>query len=126
MNDPVRPALYGAWQKIIPVELRSDESRPELQFDVVGPVCESGDFLGKDRPLRIAAGDLLAVRSAGAYGFVMSSNSNTRNRVAEVMVDGDVFQIVRARETIDHQLSLESLLQLGAKSQPDSESATGR
>jgi diaminopimelate decarboxylase len=106
--------------------IKADESRPELQFDVVGPVCESGDFLGKDRPLRITAGDLLAVRSAGAYGFVMSSNYNTRNRVAEVMVDGDEFQIVRARETIDYQLSLESLLQLGAESQPDSELATGR
>ena len=89
-------------------------------------MCESGDFLGKDRSLRITAGDLLVVRSAGAYGFVMSSNYNTRNRVAEVMVDGKEFQIVRARETIEYQLSLESRLQLGAESQPDSESATGR
>jgi diaminopimelate decarboxylase len=126
MNDLLRPALYGAWQKIIPVELNADKSCPELQFDVVGPVCESGDFLGKDRPLKITAGDLLAVRSAGAYGFVMSSNYNTRNRVAEVMVDGKEFQIVRERETIDYQLSLESRLQLGAESQPDSELATGR
>jgi diaminopimelate decarboxylase len=126
MNDLLRPALYGAWQKIIPVELNADKSCPELQFDVVGPVCESGDFLGKDRPLKITAGDLLAVRSAGAYGFVMSSNYNTRNRVAEVMVDGKEFQIVRERETIDYQLSLESRLKLGAESQPDSELATGR
>jgi len=77
---------------------------------VVGPVCESGDFLGKDRPLKIAAGDLLAVRSAGAYGFVMSSNYNTRNRAAEVMVDGDKATLVRQRETISYQLSLESTL----------------
>ena len=126
MNDLLRPALYGAWQKIIPVELNADKSCSELQFDVVGPVCESGDFLGKDRPLKITAGDLLAVRSAGAYGFVMSSNYNTRNRVAEVMVDGKEFQIVRERETIEYQLSLESRLQLGAESQPDSELATGR
>jgi diaminopimelate decarboxylase len=107
-------------------ELNAEKSCPELQFDVVGPVCESGDFLGKDRPLKITAGDLLAVRSAGAYGFVMSSNYNTRNRVAEVMVDGKEFQIVRERETIEYQLSIESRLQLGAESQPDSELATGR
>ena len=126
MNDLLRPALYGAWQKIIPVECSDDPSRPELQYDVVGPVCESGDFLGKDRPLRIAAGDLLAVRSAGAYGFVMSSNYNTRNRVAEVMVDGGAYQIVRARETVELQLSLESLLQLDSRSNPDSDAANGR
>lgn len=110
MNDLLRPALYGAWQKIVPVELRADDARPELSYDVVGPVCESGDFLGKDRPLRVAAGDLLAVRSAGAYGFVMSSNYNTRSRAPEVMVDGDRFTVVRQRETVAQQLALESLL----------------
>lgn len=121
MNDLLRPALYGAWQAIVPVERRSD-AQPELHFDVVGPVCESGDFLGKDRPLKVAAGDLLAVRSAGAYGFVMSSNYNTRNRAPEVMVDGAHYQIVRQRETVELQLSLESLL----VDQPDSDTANGR
>ncbi len=122
MNDLLRPALYGAWQKIIPVELGGTDSRPERLYDVVGPVCESGDFLGKDRPLRIAAGDLLAVRSAGAYGFVMSSNYNTRNRAPEVMVDGENYQVIRQRESIDIQLSLESLL----NDDPHSDAENGR
>lgn len=108
MNDLIRPSLYGAYQDIVPVQPRNDV--PEEVYDVVGPVCETGDFLGKDRALRIQAGDLLAVRSAGAYGFVMSSNYNTRNRAAEVMVDGDRFHIVRSRETYDYQLQLESTL----------------
>ncbi|MAL33860.1 MAG: diaminopimelate decarboxylase, partial [Marinobacter sp.] len=87
MNDLIRPALYSAWQAIIPVQPHQDsEERP---WDLVGPVCETGDFLGKDRALRLKAGDLLAVRSAGAYGFVMASNYNTRNRPPELMVDGD-------------------------------------
>lgn len=111
MNDLLRPSLYGAWQEIVSVkQAGTDDSRPQLNYDVVGPVCESGDFLGKDRALRIAQGDLLAVRSAGAYGFVMSSNYNTRNRSAEVMVDKDRATIVRQRETIDYQLSLEQVL----------------
>lgn len=111
MNDLLRPSLYGAWQEIVAVK-QADASaeRPEYSYDVVGPVCESGDFLGKERVLRIAQGDLLAVRSAGAYGFVMSSNYNTRNRSAEIMVDGDRASVVRQRETIDHQLSLEQVL----------------
>src|SRR5690606_6504549 len=92
MNDLLRPALYQAWQNIIPVNIRSQASEV---YDVVGPVCETGDFLGKDRSLAIQAGDLLAVRSAGAYGFVMSSNYNTRPRAAEVMVDGNQFHVVR-------------------------------
>ena len=87
MNDMIRPALYSAWQAIVPVRPRTDV--PEKNWDLVGPVCETGDFLGKDRRLALAAGDLLAVRSAGAYGFVMSSNYNTRNRPPELMVDGD-------------------------------------
>lgn len=99
MNDLLRPALYSAWQKIIPVVPR-DDVEPR-RFDVVGPVCESSDFLGKDRELAIAAGDLLAVRSAGAYSFGMASNYNSRPRVAEVMVDGDQAHLVRARETIE-------------------------
>ena len=81
-----------------------------MSFDVVGPVCESADFLGKDRPLALAQGDLLAVRTAGAYGFVMSSNYNTRNRAAEIMVDGDTATVVRERETLDYQLALERTL----------------
>lgn len=105
MNDLIRPALYSAWQAIVPVRPRADAE--EKIWDLVGPVCETGDFLGKDRPLRLAAGDLLAVRSAGAYGFVMSSNYNTRNRPPELMVDGDQVHVVRQRETLDDQLRLE-------------------
>lgn len=108
MNDLIRPSLYGAWQDIIPARLGS--TAPSQVYDVVGPVCETGDFLGKDRELAIAPGDLLAIRSAGAYGFVMSSNYNTRNRAAEIMVDGGQFHVVRRRETYDDQLSLESLV----------------
>jgi diaminopimelate decarboxylase len=109
MNDLLRPALYGAWQNIVPVQIQ-DIVEPERLYDVVGPVCESADFLGKDRRLRLVPGDLLAVRSAGAYGFVMSSNYNTRNRVPEIMVSGTKTTVVRARETIEQQLSLESIL----------------
>ncbi len=97
MNDLVRPALYDAWQDIVPVIPRQGEAR---QYDVVGPVCETGDFLGKDRALIIEQGDLLAVRSAGAYGFSMSSNYNSRPRAAEVMVDGRQVHLVRPRETL--------------------------
>lgn len=98
MNDLLRPALYSAWQAIIPVEPRA-MGEPH-RYDVVGPICETGDFLGKDRELNIESGDLLAVRSAGAYGFAMSSNYNSRPRAAEVMVDGGRFQVVRQRETV--------------------------
>ncbi len=98
MNDLLRPALYQAWQDIVPVIPR--DSGVERDFDVVGPVCETGDFLGKQRRLRIQAGDLLAVRSAGAYGFTMSSNYNSRPRAAEVLVDGGRFHVVRRRETL--------------------------
>lgn len=98
MNDLLRPALYSAWQDIIPVQPRSKgEARV---YDVVGPICETGDYLGKDRDLNIEEGDLLAVRSAGAYGFSMSSNYNTRPRAAEVMVDGDQYHTVRQREVL--------------------------
>jgi diaminopimelate decarboxylase len=108
MNDLMRPALYNAWQAIEPVQPRSDE--PAQVYDVVGPVCETGDWLGRERELAVREGDLLAIRSAGAYGFVMSSNYNTRPRAAEVMVDGDRVQQVRARETLDDLLSGESTL----------------
>lgn len=107
MNDLIRPSLYSAWQNIIPVKPRSGQAEA---CDVVGPVCETGDFLGKDRELCVDPGDLLAICSAGAYGFVMSSNYNTRNRVPEVMVDGDQFHIIRRRETYEDQFALESLV----------------
>ena len=107
MNDLIRPALYGAWQEIAAV---SPRDRPGELHDIVGPVCESGDFLGHDRNLALDPGDLLAVHSAGAYGFVMSSNYNTRPRAAEVMVDGDRFHIVRRRETVEALFADESSL----------------
>ena len=99
MNDLIRPALYNAWHNIVPVVLR-DDAVPR-RYDVVGPVCETGDFLGKERELAIRVGDLLAVRSSGAYGFTMSSNYNSRPRPTEVMVDGSQTYLIRARETIE-------------------------
>ena len=101
MNDLIRPSLYGAWQNIIPVDTTEKPGQIEASFDIVGPVCESGDFLGKARTLRIQEGDLLAVRSAGAYGFVMGSNYNTRGRAPEVLVDGDQIHLIRERETVE-------------------------
>jgi diaminopimelate decarboxylase len=98
MNDMIRPALYQAWLDIQPVERHGDVAT--ARWDVVGPVCETGDFLGKDRELGIVQGDLLAVFGAGAYGFSMSSNYNSRGRAPELMVDGDVVHLVRERETI--------------------------
>ncbi|MCV2403705.1 diaminopimelate decarboxylase [Marinomonas sp. C2222] len=109
MNDLIRPSLYSAWMDIVPVSLLPTPEG-KRSYDLVGPVCETGDFLGKDRELDIQAGDLLAVRSAGAYGFTMSSNYNSRNRAAEVMVDDDQSHLIRARETIEHQLVGEQLL----------------
>lgn len=97
MNDLLRPALYQAWQEIAPVEQRAVD--PQC-YDVVGPVCETADFLGKQRELAIEAGDLLAVRGCGAYSFAMSSNYNSRPRAAEVMVDGRRSFLVRARENL--------------------------
>jgi len=108
MNDLMRPALYDAWQEIIPVDEKADAE--EQFYDVVGPICETGDFLGKGRALSLQSGDLLAIRSAGAYGFTMSSNYNSRPRVAEIMVDGDREQIVRRRESIEELFAHESLL----------------
>jgi len=107
MNDLIRPALYDAWQQIVPVVPRCGDITP---YDVVGPVCETGDFLGKDRPLCIEAGDLLAIRSAGAYGFSMSSQYNSRPRAAELMVDGDQVHVVRRREDVDDLLRGEAVL----------------
>ena len=108
MNDLIRPSLYNAWQDIIPVQLRQDE--PQQSYDIVGPICETGDFLGKNRMLALKAGDLLAVRSSGAYGFTMSSNYNTRPRAAELMVDGERVTLVRRRETVNDLLAFENLL----------------
>jgi len=107
MNDLMRPALYDAWQDIIPVAKRDAAVQ---RYDVVGPVCETGDFLGHDRALSLQPGDLLAVCSAGAYGSSMSSNYNTRPRAAEVMVDGGKYHVVRRRETIEDLLLPESRL----------------
>ncbi|MBO2622033.1 diaminopimelate decarboxylase [Shewanella algae] len=107
MNDLIRPSLYSAWQQIIPVQPREGESR---EYDIVGPVCETGDFLGKSRALVLQAHDLLAVRSSGAYGFVMSSNYNTRPRAAEVMVDGSEHYLVREREKLEQLWQGEHLL----------------
>ncbi|EGQ9194339.1 diaminopimelate decarboxylase [Vibrio parahaemolyticus] len=107
MNDLMRPALYQAWQDIVPVSPRNGEPQT---YDLVGPICETGDFLGKDRALVLQEGDLLAVRSAGAYGFVMSSNYNTRTRAAEVMVDGNQSHLVRQREELTGLWQLEQIL----------------
>lgn len=107
MNDLIRPALYQAWMDVQEVIPRNAEKR---RYDVVGPICETGDFLAKDRELALAEGDLLAVRSAGAYGFVMSSNYNTRGRAAEVLVDGEQAFEVRRRETLSELFAGESLL----------------
>ncbi|MNN26881.1 Diaminopimelate decarboxylase [compost metagenome] len=107
MNDLIRPALYQAWMNVTAVQPRAGEGRT---YDVVGPICETGDFLAKERTLNLAEGDLLAVHSAGAYGFVMSSNYNTRGRCAEVLVDGDQAFEVRRRETVAELFAGESLL----------------
>jgi diaminopimelate decarboxylase len=107
MNDLMRPSLYSAWQAIIPVVQREGTAQ---SYDIVGPVCETGDFLGKDRELVIEAGDLLAVRSSGAYGFSMSSNYNTRPRAAEIMVDGKQLHVVREREQLSELFANEHIL----------------
>ena len=108
MNDLIRPALYSAWQEIIPVVPREGET---ATYDIVGPVCETGDFLGKERDLNIQSGDLLAVRSSGAYGFTMASNYNTRPRAVEVMIDGSAVHVIRQRETLDDLMRGEVILQ---------------
>ena len=108
MNDMIRPALYSAWMDIVP--LQANSSAQSHEYDIVGPVCETGDFLGKQRTLAIAEGDLLSVNSAGAYGFVMSSNYNSRVRAAEVMVQGASYQIVRQRETLEDLVKGESIV----------------
>jgi len=107
MNDMMRPTLYSAWMDIVPVVEKEAET---LVYDLVGPICETGDFLGKDRELALEQGDFLAMRSSGAYGFTMSSNYNTRARAVELMVDGEKVQVVREREKIQQLFDLESVL----------------
>ena len=107
MNDLIRPALYSAWQPIEPV---IEQDRPAKVYDVVGPVCESADFLGKDRELAVQAGDYLAVLASGAYAFVMSSNYNTRGRAAEIMVSEGAAHVVRQRESVESLYALERVL----------------
>ena len=107
MNDLIRPALYEAWHDIQPVHPRRTPAR---RYEVVGPVCESGDFLGHDRELSVAEGDLVAIMSAGAYGMTMSSNYNTRPRAAEVMVSGTEMHLIRARESVPQLIAPERVL----------------
>ena len=108
MNDLLRPALYSAWQAIIPADNTSSET--PSNWDIVGPVCETGDFLGKQRLLALSEGDLLVIRSAGAYGFSMSSNYNSRPRTAEIMVDGENSYLIRARESLEQLWQGEEIL----------------
>jgi diaminopimelate decarboxylase len=107
MNDIVRPAMYEAWMAIEPCVLH--DAAPKT-WDIVGPVCESGDWLGRDRSLAVEPGDILAVLSAGAYGMAMSSNYNTRPRAAEVMLDGDQVHLIREREQPEQLFANERLI----------------
>ena len=107
MNDMIRPALYQAW---LAVELVTGNKDLPKKWDIVGPICETGDFIAKDRLLAIRQGDLLCVRSAGAYGFSMSSNYNSRCKAAEIMVDGNNMYEIRKRETVQDLVNGESLL----------------
>ena len=107
MNDLMRPALYDAYHDIVAVNPRDGEANV---YEIVGPVCESGDFLGHDRALNLAEGDLLAIKSAGAYGMSMASNYNTRGRAAEIMVDGDKTYLIRQREKVADLFALEQLI----------------
>jgi len=108
MNDLMRPAMYEAYHAIVSINDKS--ASPEVTYDIVGPICESGDWLGRDRPLKVAQGDQLAILSAGAYGFTMSSNYNTRGRAAEVMVDGSTVHLIRERESIESLFANEKIL----------------
>jgi diaminopimelate decarboxylase len=107
MNDLIRPSLYDAWHEVLPVARREGPAR---RYDIVGPVCESADFLARERTLAVAAGDLLAIMSAGAYGMAMSSNYNSRPRAPEVMVDGAKPWLVRERESTESLFASERLL----------------
>jgi diaminopimelate decarboxylase len=107
MNDMARPTLYQAWMDVKPVVQRAGSA---VTYDLVGPVCESGDWLARDRALAVAPGDVLAMMAAGAYGFTMASNYNTRGRAAEVLVDGDQVHVIRRRETPEELFALESMV----------------
>jgi diaminopimelate decarboxylase len=107
MNDFIRPALYNAWHNVLPI-IQFAEERPEREYEIVGPICESGDFLAKQRRLKIRSGDLLSIQSTGAYGFTMSSNYNSRGRAAEILVKGRNAKEIRRRESIEDQMRLES------------------
>jgi len=107
MNDLVRPAMYEAWMAMEPCQRREGAA---TTWDVVGPICESGDWLGRDRALVLQPGDRIAILSAGAYGMVMASNYNTRPRAAEVMVDGDAVHLIRERESVVELFAHERLL----------------
>ena len=110
MNDPPRPAMYQAFHAIVPLSTAATQGASEMTYDVVGPVCESGDWIGRDRALAVAAGDPLAVMSAGAYCMSMASNYNTRGRAAELLVDGDKAHLIRRRETAQDQMRQEQLV----------------
>ena len=107
MNDLPRPAMYQAFHAIVPLSITE---KPATTYDVVGPVCESGDWIGRDRALSVTAGDYLAVLSAGAYCMSMASNYNTRGRAAEVLVDGDKAHVIRQRESAQDQMQTEQLV----------------
>jgi diaminopimelate decarboxylase len=107
MNDMARPTLYQAWMDVKPVVQRDDAA---VTYDLVGPICESGDWLARDRALAVAPGDVLAMMQAGAYGFTMASNYNTRGRAAEVLVDGDQVHVIRRRETPEELFALETII----------------
>ena len=108
MNDLLRPAFYNAYHQVLPVNENSNGV--SASWDLVGPICETGDFLAKDRQLSLSEGDYLAVMSAGAYGFTMSSNYNSRPRVAEVMVEGENHHLIRERETIHDLFNKEHII----------------
>ena len=107
MNDLLRPSLYQAWQEIIPIQITAEEKTKP--YDIVGPICETGDFLGKNRNLSIKQGDLLAIRSSGAYGSSMSSTYNSRPRIAEIMIDKNTAHLIRRRETIEELMQGEQI-----------------
>jgi len=110
MNDLPRPAMYQAFHAIAPLSATPTQGAPEMTYDVVGPVCESGDWIGRDRTLAVVAGDKLAVMSAGAYCMSMASNYNTRGRAAEILVDGDKAHLIRRRESVEDQMRQEQLV----------------
>ena len=109
MNDLIRPSLYSAWQEITPVTVNNKINVTEKKWDIVGPICETGDFMGKDRVFALEEGQILAILSSGAYGFVMSSNYNSRPRAAEILISGGNHLCVRKRESIEDLFALESM-----------------